>query len=79
MASTEERRISCSASNLTTVGRLTDVYKRQVLIISLLAAFGIAMAPLPIAVIASVFAAAATFGAILDLVKIPVFRRLRIS
>jgi H+-transporting ATPase len=51
----------------------------DVLIISLLAAFGIAMAPLPIAVIASVFAAAATFGAILDLVKIPVFRRLRIS
>jgi hypothetical protein len=37
------------------------------------------MAPLPIAVIASVFAAAAAFGAILDLVKIPVFRRLRIS
>jgi H+-transporting ATPase len=51
----------------------------DVLIISLLAAFGIAMAPLPIAVIASVFAAAAAFGAILDLVKIPVFRRLRIS
>jgi hypothetical protein len=37
------------------------------------------MAPLPIAVIAAEFAAAAAFGTILDVVKIPVFARLRIS
>ena len=51
----------------------------DVLIISTLATFGVAMAPLPIAVIASEFAAAIAFGAILDVVKIPVFARLRIS
>ena len=51
----------------------------DVLIISTLAAFGIAMAPLPLAVIAAEFGAALAFGAILDLVKIPVFARLRIS
>jgi hypothetical protein len=37
------------------------------------------MAPLPLAVIAAEFGAALAFGAILDLVKIPVFARLRIS
>ncbi len=51
----------------------------DVLIISTLAALGIAMAPLPIAVIACEFAAAIAFGAVLDVVKIPVFGRLRIS
>jgi H+-transporting ATPase len=51
----------------------------DVLIISALATFGIAMAPLPIEVIATVFVAAIAFGAILDMVKIPVFRRLGIS
>ena len=51
----------------------------DILIISSLAAFGIAMAPLPIAVIAGEFAAAIAFGAILDVVKIPLFARLRIS
>jgi H+-transporting ATPase len=51
----------------------------DVLIISSLAAFGIAMAPLPIAVIAGEFAAAIAFGAILDVVKIPLFARLQIS
>jgi H+-transporting ATPase len=51
----------------------------DVLIISTLATVGIAMAPLPIAVIASEFGAAIAFGAILDVVKIPVFGRLRIS
>jgi H+-transporting ATPase len=51
----------------------------DVLIISTLATFGIAMAPLPIAVIATEFGAAVVFGAILDVVKIPVFARLRIS
>jgi H+-transporting ATPase len=51
----------------------------DVLIISTLAILGIAMAPLPAAVIACEFAAAIAFGAILDVVKIPVFARLRIS
>ena len=51
----------------------------DVLIISILATFGIAMAPLPIALIATEFGAAFVFGAILDIVKIPVFARLRIS
>jgi H+-transporting ATPase len=51
----------------------------DVLIISTLAAFGIAMAPLPLAVIAAEFGAALAFGAILDLLKIPVLVRLRIS
>jgi len=37
------------------------------------------MAPLPIAVIATVFGAAILFGAILDGLKIPVFASLRIS
>jgi H+-transporting ATPase len=51
----------------------------DVLIISTLATFGIAMAPLPIAVVAAELGAAVAFGAILDVVKIPVFARLRIS
>jgi hypothetical protein len=37
------------------------------------------MAPLPIAIIACEFAAAVAFGMVLDVVKIPVFVRLRIS
>jgi H+-transporting ATPase len=51
----------------------------DVLIISTLASFGIAMAPLPIAIIASEFVAAVAFGAILDVVKIPAFAHLNIS
>jgi H+-transporting ATPase len=51
----------------------------DVLIISTLATFGIAMTPLPIAVIAAEFGAAAAFGAVLNVVKIPVLVRLRIS
>jgi hypothetical protein len=37
------------------------------------------MAPIPIAVIAYKFAAAIAFGAVLDVAKIPVLTRLRIS
>ncbi len=51
----------------------------DVLIISTLAIFGIAMAPLPFAVVAGEFAAALGFALLLDGVKIPVFARLRIS
>jgi len=51
----------------------------DVAIISTLATFGIAMAPLPLAVIATEFGAAVVFGAVLDVVKIPVLARLGIS
>jgi H+-transporting ATPase len=51
----------------------------DVLIISTLALLGIAMTPLPIAIIAGAFGAALAFGVVMDLVKIPVFGRLRIS
>jgi hypothetical protein len=50
-----------------------------VLIIATLATFGIAMAPLPLEIIAAEFVAALAFGAILDVVKIPVLACLRIS
>jgi H+-transporting ATPase len=51
----------------------------DILIISTLAIRGMAMAPLPLPVLASVFAAAVVFGLLLDIVKIPVFARLKIS
>jgi H+-transporting ATPase len=51
----------------------------DVLIISTLAALGVAMAPLPIAIIAGELAAAIAFGLVMDLIKIPVFARLHIS
>jgi H+-transporting ATPase len=51
----------------------------DLLIISTLAIGGIAMAPLPVAVVAGEFAAAVVFGLVLDGVKIPVFAYLRIS
>jgi H+-transporting ATPase len=50
----------------------------DLLIISTLAIRGIAMAPLPLSIVASEFAAAFAFGLILDGVKIPVFARLKI-
>jgi H+-transporting ATPase len=51
----------------------------DVLIISTLASRGIAMARLPLSVLAYEFAAAAIFALVLDGVKIPVFARLKIS
>ena len=51
----------------------------DVLIISTLAVYGIAMAPLSLAVVACEFIAAIAFGVVLDVVKIPLFARLRIS
>jgi H+-transporting ATPase len=51
----------------------------DVLIISTLAARGIAMARLPLSILACEFAAAAVFALLLDGVKIPVFARLKIS
>jgi H+-transporting ATPase len=51
----------------------------DILIISTLAALGIAMAPLPITIIVCEFAAAIAFGLVLDVVKIPVLARLKIA
>jgi H+-transporting ATPase len=51
----------------------------DILIISTMALRGIAMAPLPVSVLAVEFAAAIGFWLILDGVKIPVFARLGIS
>jgi H+-transporting ATPase len=51
----------------------------DVLIISTLAVLGIAMASLPVVVVAGEFAAAVAFGVILDGIKIPIFASLRIS
>jgi H+-transporting ATPase len=51
----------------------------DVLIISTLAVRGIAMAPLPISIVAYEFAAAIAFAVVLDLAKIPVFTRLHIA
>jgi H+-transporting ATPase len=51
----------------------------DIIIISTLAILGIAMAPLPLSVLAVEFVAAIAFGVILDGVKIPVFARLGIS
>jgi len=50
----------------------------DILIASTLAVGGIAMTPLPMLVLVGALAAAATFGFGLDMVKIPVFRRLGI-
>ena len=51
----------------------------DMVIIPMLAIYGIAMAPLPAVVIACEFAAAIVFGIVLDVIKIPVFARLQIS
>jgi H+-transporting ATPase len=51
----------------------------DLLIISTLAIFGIAMAPLPWPVVAGEFAAAVAFALFLDGIKIPIFARLKIS
>ena len=50
----------------------------DVLIISTLATFGIAMSALPIWVVGGEFAAAVVFGVFLDLIKIPLFGKLQI-
>jgi len=51
----------------------------NLLIISTLAVAGILMTPLPIVVVAGTLGAAVGFGFMLTVVKIPVFRRLRIA
>jgi H+-transporting ATPase len=51
----------------------------DVLIASTLATFGIAMTPLPVFVVGGILVAAAVFAFILDVAKVPVFKRLRIA
>ena len=51
----------------------------DILIASTLAIGGFAMTPLPAWLIAATLAAAAVFAVVLDLVKVPVFRRLGIA
>jgi H+-transporting ATPase len=51
----------------------------DIVIISALAMRGIAMRPLPIAVVASTLVAALLFAFLLDLIKVPVFRRFQIA
>ncbi len=51
----------------------------NLLMISTLAVAGILMTPLPIPVVAGTLAAAVGFGFALNVVKIPIFRRLRIA
>jgi H+-transporting ATPase len=51
----------------------------DVLVISALAARGIAMRPLPVTTIACTLGGAMLFALLLDLVKVPVFRRLQIA
>jgi H+-transporting ATPase len=51
----------------------------DLLIASTLAVGGIAMAPLPAPVVAGTLAAAVAFAVLLDLVKVPVFQRFKIT
>jgi H+-transporting ATPase len=51
----------------------------DLLIIATLATRGILMHPLPTAVVATLFGAAIAFGFLLDLIKVPLFRRLKIA
>ena len=51
----------------------------DILLASLLAVEGIAMAPLSVPIVAATLAAAAVFAIVADVVKIPVFRHLEIA
>jgi H+-transporting ATPase len=51
----------------------------DVLFISILANRGIAMAPLSLTVLATLLGAAVMFWMVLNIVKIPTFRKLRLS
>jgi len=56
------------------IASLTDVA-----VASILATLGIAMAPLPAVVVLLTLASAAAFAVLLDLIKVPVFRFLKVS
>jgi H+-transporting ATPase len=58
---------------------LTASSVADVLIASIMAVGGIAMAPLPVLVVAGPLAAAVAFALALDFVKVPIFRHLKIN
>ncbi len=70
----DRRRLWSRPSRWLVVSSVGDL-----LIIAALAIGGIAMAPLPISAVAGTLAAAAAFGFVLDVVKLPVFSRLKIA
>jgi H+-transporting ATPase len=71
----ERRRLwSLRPSRLLVLSSCTDV-----LICALLAGFGILITPVSWIVIAATFAAAIVLGIVLDLIKLPLFARLRLS
>jgi H+-transporting ATPase len=68
-----QRMGSCRPSQWVIGSSVIDL-----LIASTLATFGIAMTPVPVAVVAVALVAAAVFAFVLDFAKVPVFRRLGI-
>jgi H+-transporting ATPase len=71
----ERQRLGSAPPSLWLVGSSVI----DVLIASTLATCGIAMAPLPILVVCRILVAAVVFAFILDIAKVPVFKRLRIA
>ena len=51
----------------------------DVLVTTLLAGFGVLMAPLPISILLGIVGAAIVFGISLDLLKVPLFKHVRLS
>ena len=71
----QHRRLWGSRPSLWLVASsLTDV-----LIATILAVGGIAMTPLPAVAVVGALVAAAALGVVMDLVKVPLFARLRIA
>ena len=71
----ERRRMWSSRPSFWLIGSSVA----DVSIASTLAVGGIAMAPLPLWIVASVLASAALFAVLLDLLKVPIFSRLNLS
>jgi H+-transporting ATPase len=69
-----QRMGSCRPSQWLVGSSVADL-----LIASMLAVSGIAMAPLPISVVGGILVAAVVFAFIVDFAKVPVFHRLRIA
>jgi H+-transporting ATPase len=71
----ERQRMGSSRPSLWLIGSSVV----DLLIASTLATCGIGMTPLPLFVVGEILVAAAAFGLLLDFVKVPVFKRLRIA
>ena len=78
-ATTYLNRERCHLGSSTPSRWLVGSSVVDLLIASTLAIFGIAMAPLPMFVVAGIFVAAGVFAFILDFAKVPVFNRLKIA